>query len=281
MDSGIISSTTSGGWTEGDIDVDGVGVHFHRAGTRAKPALVLAHGLSDSGRCWARVAAALGEHFDIVMPDARNHGQSDTAATSPDRLAGDVEALIIALGLRRPTLMGHSLGAHTMALCAARRPELVSKLVLEDPPWAASHEHRVDTSSAARRDEVRAWLGSFVHLSYDEIAAAGRRQHGNWHDVEIPAWVESNRQVRVKAADGLTFDAWGTTASNLSCPTLLVHGEDALGGLVTGAVATRVAELNPHITCTLIDRAGHNVRRENFERYIDVVTRFLRNEQPS
>jgi pimeloyl-ACP methyl ester carboxylesterase len=44
-----------------------------------RPPLVFAHGLSDSGRCWWRVAQAFENDFDLVMIDARNHGQSATA----------------------------------------------------------------------------------------------------------------------------------------------------------------------------------------------------------
>jgi pimeloyl-ACP methyl ester carboxylesterase len=55
-------------WQEGDLDIGGVRIHYHRRGA-GRP-LVLAHGASDNGRCWGRVAEALEGEYDIVAYDA-------------------------------------------------------------------------------------------------------------------------------------------------------------------------------------------------------------------
>lgn len=34
------------------------------------------HGLTANGACWAAVAHALEEDYDVIMPDARGHGKS-------------------------------------------------------------------------------------------------------------------------------------------------------------------------------------------------------------
>src|SRR5688572_14727483 len=120
-------------WQEGDIDLDGVRIHYYRRGT-GRP-LVLAHGASDNGRCWERVAQALEGEYDIVAYDARYHGLSD--APEGGSLAGgeDLVAMVQALGLERPAIMGHSMGARTVAQAAGTNPELFRCAVLEDPPW--------------------------------------------------------------------------------------------------------------------------------------------------
>ncbi len=260
-------------WTQGQVCVDGVGLRFHRTGRRDRPALLLAHGLSDSGRCWGRVATALGEHFDVVMPDARNHGGSDTAPTSPDLLAADIASVISLLGLDRPIVIGHSVGAHTAALFAARFPLLVSQLVLEDPPWTSD---RVSNAAAAqRRAEIITWLGSLGAMTEADMAALGRKQHPGWSDDDYPAWIESNLQVRVEAVDGLDFGDWPDVVTAIACPTLLVLGESARDAIVTPSTADRITELNTHITSAFIQGAGHNIRRENFDRFMQVVANFL------
>ena len=40
------------------------------------PALVILHGLLGSGTNWRTLARRLGEHFLVIVPDARNHGLS-------------------------------------------------------------------------------------------------------------------------------------------------------------------------------------------------------------
>ena len=124
-------------WTEGDFDSNGVNVHFYRTGQGQKPPLVLAHGLTDNGLCWTRTARVLEADFDVVMVDARNHGRSGRGPAGLNALAGDMARLVSHLGFDQPAAMGHSVGASVVAGLAALHPALVSRIVLEDPPWTA------------------------------------------------------------------------------------------------------------------------------------------------
>ena len=62
-------------WQSGFVDANGLRLHYTRTGGDGPP-VVLAHGVTDSGLCWARVAKALSPDFDVIMVDARGHGQS-------------------------------------------------------------------------------------------------------------------------------------------------------------------------------------------------------------
>ena len=44
-------------WSEGNVIANGVRLHYHRTGGD-KPALVMAHGVTDTGMTWSRVARA-------------------------------------------------------------------------------------------------------------------------------------------------------------------------------------------------------------------------------
>jgi N-formylmaleamate deformylase len=266
-------------WREFDIDADGVNIHAHRAGRLDRPTLVLAHGLSDNGRCWWRVAQAFEDDFDIVMIDARNHGQSGTAGgdgASPD---ADVAAVIAQLGLDRPTLMGHSVGARTIADFAAAQPGVVQKLVLIDPPWKASQES-AGGASDSRREAVRSWLVSCSEATTTELGALAREQHSTWPAEEYPTWIESKQQVRPEAADTVVRSGWGDSVVSIDCPTLLVQGDPDEGGIVTDEVAQRVVELNSHVSAVRIAGAGHNIHREQFERFVDVTRNFIGQSTP-
>jgi pimeloyl-ACP methyl ester carboxylesterase len=63
------------GWKTGRVDVSDGHLVYHRTGGTGS-ALLLSHGLTDNGLCWLRLAAALEPEFDIVMLDARGHGES-------------------------------------------------------------------------------------------------------------------------------------------------------------------------------------------------------------
>ena len=113
-------------WTENDLVLDGVNLHYTRTGKGKKPPLVLAHGFSDSGLCWLPIALELEDRYDLVLPDARGHGRSQRVQPGEDvDMPADLANLIRALHLEKPVVGGHSMGAHVSAQMAARNPGLV------------------------------------------------------------------------------------------------------------------------------------------------------------
>jgi N-formylmaleamate deformylase len=127
-------------WFSGEVIANGIKIHYWRTGGEGPP-VVFSHGITDNGLCWTRLARALEDVYDVIMPDARGHGFSDAPdeGYAPGDQAADLAGLIQALGLikPRPVLIGHSMGAATTAAAAADYPELVRCAILEDPPWMA------------------------------------------------------------------------------------------------------------------------------------------------
>lgn len=268
------SRATRESWSEADIDAGDVRVHFYRAGSAEHRPVVLVHGFSDNGLCWSRVARTLEGSYDVVMLDARNHGRSQTAPGGLSDLAADIGAAITGLGLDQPVVVGHSVGAAAAAELAARQPRLVSKLVLEDPPWKEAQDEPVGISQQ-RLDGVREYLASLTAMTDQEIRELGRSQHPDWDDSEFTDWVIAKRQVRVEAAGSLGQSSWRDVIDRIECPTLLIHGDPARGGLLTPVLAERLAALNGCVTTCSIEGSGHNIRRENFARFIEVLSTFL------
>src|SRR5512135_1303492 len=101
-------------WIEQDVLVDGAKFHYYRTGDGSQPALVLAHGFSDNGMCWLPVARDLEAEYDVILPDARGHGKSQRVHPGEwvDH-AADLAGIIQAMGLDRPIIGGHSMGAST------------------------------------------------------------------------------------------------------------------------------------------------------------------------
>lgn len=129
------------------------------------PPLVILHGLFGAGRNWAGIAKALGQSYQVFLPDARNHGASSWAETMsyPD-MAGDVLALIEREKLLRPVIIGHSMGGKTAMSLALQHPRAVGALaVIDIAPVAYADQFSpyvsamrgLDVASAANRGEVR------------------------------------------------------------------------------------------------------------------------------
>ncbi len=62
-------------WTQGTVNVGGgIELFYTRTGKGEKPAIVLAHGITDNGLCWGQLAADLEANYDLIMYDAYGHG---------------------------------------------------------------------------------------------------------------------------------------------------------------------------------------------------------------
>src|SRR5947209_18319963 len=91
-------------WTEGDVQVNDITIHYYRTGDKNNPSVLLFHGITASGRCWSRMAADLSGSYDVIMTDARGQSHSGTSAAevSIALLANDAAAVMRALGLLSP-----------------------------------------------------------------------------------------------------------------------------------------------------------------------------------
>ncbi len=98
--------------------------------------VVFVHGLGGRLEHWGALFAALGPAIRGIAVDLPGHGGSDPAgdgAYDVPALAAALGAAADGLGLRRPLLVAHSLGALAALDWAGRHPGRVSGLLLVDP----------------------------------------------------------------------------------------------------------------------------------------------------
>lgn len=271
-------------WGKGDVDVNGIKIHYRRTGGD-KPPFILLHGITDSGRTWAPVAEVLAETYDVIMPDAYGHGLSARIDSNlpkqshVDHLCG----LIDALGLERPLMMGHSMGAGTVADIASQYPDLPGAIVLEDPAWrdldpAISAE---EIAAGKKRSlMVRRWMGIMQQKSRDELITHQRKNNPAWSEAELEPWAESKLEFdrSFYTAMRASHATYREVVSKITCPVLLVSGDPALGGIVTPGVAENACRIWNNTTQShwvRIQGAGHSVRREQFKLFCDALLGFL------
>jgi N-formylmaleamate deformylase len=265
-------------WISEDVEVNGEKFHYTRTGGDKHP-LVLAHGFSDNGLCWTPVAQALENDYDLIMVDARGHGLS--AAPKPSYShAADLAGVIQALGLQKPGVMGHSMGALTAGLLAMQYPDLVSYIILEDPPIfeEVSNEPEVADQEIAQEDSGPAWLLRLVGKSRDELMAIARAENPGWSEGEVGPWADSKMQFNLdtlKTEPGPFPKSWKDAARAAMCPVLLIIGDVAKGGLVSPEVAQQFIEIAPNGKVAHIPGAGHSIRRDQFDAFIRAVRDFL------
>jgi len=266
----VVTGGAPAGWTSGTVEVTGGQLAYHRTGGPG-PVVVLSHGLTDNGLCWFRLAQALAPDFDLILLDARGHGDSSPIPKGGGDPARDIAEAIAALGLDRPVVMGHSVGGRATADYAGAHPDRVSKVILEDPVFLPP----TDPAATARRQaRFREQVEGFRAMSRAELIAMGRQTSPTWHEDDFPDWAAAKLRVDPEAFPDYPRP-WQEAVARISAPTLLIRGEAALGGLVTAEIAAEAMAINPNIRSIEIPGAGHNTRRENFDAYLAAVRDFL------
>ena len=125
-----------------NVHANGIRQHVLRYGgsdgerARRDP-VILIPGITSPAVTWGFVAERFGRHVDTYVLDVRGRGLSSSGPGldySLDAQAADVVALAQALGLKRYTLVGHSMGGRIAVRAARSQPAGLSQLIIVDPP---------------------------------------------------------------------------------------------------------------------------------------------------
>jgi len=113
------------------MPLSGGDLAFTVAGT-APAVLLLVHGLGGSRQTWRHLIPALARTHTVIAPDLPGHGESDPPAGdySLGAHACAMRDLLLALGHRRTSLVGHSLGGGVALQTAYQFPERTDRLML-------------------------------------------------------------------------------------------------------------------------------------------------------
>ncbi|GGV62654.1 alpha/beta fold hydrolase [Streptomyces massasporeus] len=242
----------------------------HPAGTPTTTILLL-HGLAGHQGEWDTLAARLSaDGHRVVTYDARGHGASTRTPPTTTRAAHvqDALTLIEVLGLAPVTLLGQSLGGHTVMLLAASHLQPVTSLILiEAGPAGPSPDLPA---------QVATWLDSWptpftsleeaeAFLGHEARTRTLIQREDGWH----PTW---DRATIIASVAELATTAYGEEWSRITCPTLLIQGEH--GTMRPEEPATMLAH-RPDTVTVRIPGAAHGVHLEQPTRLHEAIAAFL------
>ena len=272
-------------WSGGYITDRGIRLHYYRTGGD-KPPLVINHGAGDDGLCWTRIVKEIEADYDIILPDARGHGKSDTGQGnySTQARVGDLASLIQALDLDRPVIGGHSMGADTCLHFAAAYPDRVRGIFLEDPPIILPEE-TIDSGQQSSNGEKAGKSMARMMLSF-KLAPKfigihwARKMNPTYPEDEIIPWLNSKKEVSFDFLNALprlvmdhtrSFDAF----KKVAVPVLLFTGDQEKMAIVSPAAARAAVNLNDKIVHVHLVGADHSIRRTRFDGYVPALREFL------
>ena len=194
------------------------------------PALILIAGYTCDHFIWQPIVEELSKHFQVLTFDNRAVGQTqdDAPVLTAELMAEDVMALAQELGLKKPHIVGQSMGGNIAQVVASRYASEINKLVIL-------------TSTAKWREAMLKAMQSLLlmrakDIDFDVIFEVllpwifGEKTLKNSENIQnlkqlllanpYPQSLENqSRQVKVlEAFDGRKY------LNTIQAPTLVVHG---------------------------------------------------------
>jgi pimeloyl-ACP methyl ester carboxylesterase len=268
------------------MKVNGLTLHVQQAGEG--PDVVLIHGLTGDLSIWflCKAMTELARDHRVTAFDLRGHGYSDvppSGYTSSDQ-AGDVFALMDAIGAARAKLVGHSFGAVIALHAAVLAPERVESIVLSDPyfpalrhledlsRWGHWEAFRKEASDAGVSLSSEHWydLGKF----FDQVQHLdGERLLQFRQAVGLPGMNRLLRLGGTTAGDDSKVEAGLTLEKILGVkqPILALYGD----GSPFLSTAEYLAAHLPNCRSQLVPNARHRAPEENPEGFTAALKDWL------
>ncbi len=261
---------------------DDVKLHHLDWGNEGAHPIVLVHGSRLHAHVWNDFGGRFKDRFHIVAVDQRGHGDSGWCTRSRYDLEDfyqDLRAVVEARGLKRFTLIGHSLGGRVSMLYASRHHQELERLVLADitpgrPAAAAGADISRVTETPGPRDfeseaQAKEYLGRLLsrapaHMIEESVRYGMRQIAGGRYTWKYdPALLK-----RTPAA----LDLWSMVKS-IPTPTLLQYGSHS--NVVSRELAERLKQTMPRCTVERIENAGHALFTDQPDAFAASVERFL------
>lgn len=255
------------------IDLEDVKIGYDDEG-EGEP-FILLHGLGGDVREWLLQTPYFSKFYRVIAVDLPGHGSS----TMPNKVyslqdhAKVILGLVDKLGLEKINLLGNSMGGMVSVEFAVDYPDRLDKLVL------VSTAARLVESSG---DVIMEWVNSFRELGFEAFFQKEVETIFHPKFIKENPWViQLLRDVwKGRSLDTITWAVQGFTEwdrlsdlDKITCPTLIIHGEDDRIIPVEEAL-----EMHRHIKNSKVHvfkETGHAVIAEKADEFNELVKKFL------
>lgn len=246
----------------GNVLANGIRQHYLRyggpgEGRDARDPVIVVPGITSPAITWGFVGERFGRQFDTYVLDVRGRGLSeagDTLDYSLDAQAADVIAFAEALGLKRYSVVGHSMGARIGLRAARAKPAGLVRLAMIDPP----------VSGPGRRPypSQLPWYVDSIRLARRGIDVEGMRAF-------CPTWTEAQLRLRaewlhtcderavVASFDGFHQDDVHADMPHVAVPALLMVA--GRGDVIRPEDVEEIRALMPQLQVARVPDAGHMI----------------------
>ena len=271
--------------------IDAGAVRLHAVIGGEGPPLLLVHGWPETWYAWRLLMPTLAQDYEVIAVDQRGIGLSDKPAEGYDTatLAGDLVALMDALGHQRFAVVGHDTGFAISYALAADHPDRVDRVALAEipgPPLTAASPPVFVPGPV----NDRLWHIPFNRVeSVPEQLIAGREDVFFGYEFAIQGGKLSDDIIRYyvtmlsdpdalrgslgfyRALDATLEQNDKRATTPLTMPVLAIGGEASYGPVVADAMKPLANEVHSAV----MSGTGHWVAEDAPEEMLVALTSFL------
>jgi pimeloyl-ACP methyl ester carboxylesterase/predicted glycosyltransferase len=256
----------------GEVSRDSVRIGYEVYGTGEPTVLLMPTWSIVHSRVWKMQIPYLARHCRVITFDGRGNGRSDrpahTAAYDEIEFARDSLAVLDATATQRAVVVSFSLGAQRAVLLADGHPERVSKLVMIGPAWPTddvdpgnprivSWDDELGTDEGWAKYNRHYWqrdYPGFLQFFFENVFT---EPHSTKPIEDCVGWgLETTAETLIAAETAATLEPSRARqmASELRCPTLVIHGSgDEIIPVENGATLAEQA----HGELVVMEGSGH------------------------
>jgi esterase len=251
------------------ININGLKISYLDYEGSGKPMIFL-HGHFGCGNIFTKFAREFINDYRVICMDQRGHGWSDKADDyTREAYINDIYCLVKELNLSDVILIGHSLGGVNVYQFAARHPELVKAIVVEDignvvnddPTHLLSWPKTFDTIREMKEflktrniDDPTFFLESMIETE------DGWRHRCNYDEMIISQNYLNNDHT----------DDW----KKATCPALLMHGGKSW--VMNLEMAKNMEKMRDGVKLVYFPECGHSIHDEDPDGYMRELKEFIK-----
>ncbi len=245
------------------LDVDGARIYYEITGNETSPVLLFLHGGFGNIEEFNDIIAELPEKFKIIGIDSRGQGKSTLGSQelTYELSQKDVENLLKHLNINEVSILGFSDGGTIAYRLASSSNIKVNKVISIGSPWHIKNEEPLKEFFLKLTGDLWKQKFPFHYESYQSLNPEPEFNHLT--KLLVKMWLDAS-----------TSGYPNEQVSNISCPMLIVRGEN--DPVIS---SSDIIELSGHVKSKTqlfnIPSAGHEAFKDQHKLFMTKLKEFL------
>lgn len=243
--------------------------------------IMLLHGFLSSKESMRGIAAGLSDLRNVILVDLPGFGKTNSTSYDYDMegIAGGLINIADRHGIKTFDVLGYSMGGRTALALTAHFPDRIEKCILESAsPGIADDDKKAERLLVDQerselivsdyKDFLKFWQGMPLFQTQQHLDESLLKAQHEERLQQIPAEAADSL---LKYGTGVQKSYWNDLSSLHNDFYLITGSEDKkfIG------LAHSMSERLKSAKLDIVEHSGHNVHLENYEAYINLVRKYL------